>query len=525
MHQARGTDRPPYLRPRVTGQLRELLDAQGVLTDLVRCLGSPVNVVLPQQPVANLEEFCAVHRRHHLGGRVCFAHKANRSSALVRALAATSGSIDVASLAELQHALGAGFGPDRILATGPKTPQFLWLAACCGATVGVDSAAELLELAGIVRGHGLRRVRILLRLSGFSSPSFTVTPRPSRFGIPLTDLGPVADLVESLGDAVELLGVAYHLDSIGLPEKTIALQSCLQAMTALQNRGANPRVVDVGGGFGVDYLADGGEWERWTTELTSAVLGRRPPITWNGHGYGLRAENGTLRGALGLYPSRRSLAGPDYLEQLLAARAPDLGDRPLSTLLLEHLYELWTEPGRALVDQCGAVLARVLEVRPGPDGHHLVRLDLNARNVSTEEHGVLMDPLLVPGAGPDPGPGPGVAGGGRGDDPDATGPGSAYGVFLLGNLCLESDLITRRVVHLPRLPRIGDVMAFANTAGYLMDFSAGHPLRQPCARAVAAWQEGGNWRWCPDDEYWPVHGACQVGRESRHSCPRAPGEH
>jgi diaminopimelate decarboxylase len=500
----RGTGGPPYLRPRVTGHLRTLLGAPQFLHDLVISLGSPLNVVLPEQFADNLGEFSAVHRRHHLGGRVCFAHKTNRSSALVRRLSATTGSIDVASLPELQHALGAGFVPGRILATGPKNREFLWLSARCGVTVAVDSVSELLELAALVRQYELSPVQVLLRLSGFVSRAFTVTPRPSRFGIPLSGLDAVAELLDTLRDAVELRGVAYHLDSIGLAEKAIALQSCLQAMTTLQRRSADPRVVDIGGGFGVDYLAEPAEWERWNSDLTAALLGGRPPITWNGHGYGLRAENGTLRGSLGLYPSHRAIAGPAYLERLLATPAPDLGDRPLSTLLLEHLHELWTEPGRALVDQCGAVLTRVLEVREGPGGHHLVRLELNARNMSAEEHGVLMDPVLFGSGGVVPGSGQALPP--RTVPFDAVGsPDGPCGVYLLGNLCLETDLITRRVVHLPRLPRVGDLLVFVNTAGYLMDFSAGTPLRQPQARTVAVWRENERWRWCLDEEYWPTH--------------------
>jgi diaminopimelate decarboxylase len=77
-------------------------------------------------------------------------------------------------------------------------------------------------------------------------------------------------------------------------------------------------------------------------------------------------------------------------------------------------------------------------------------------------------------------------------------------VYLAGNLCLEADLITRRMVFLPRLPRAGDLLAFANTAGYAMDFHAHSAQRQPIARTVAVVQDGGSWRWCLDDEYWPI---------------------
>jgi diaminopimelate decarboxylase len=113
----------------------------------------------------------------------------------------------------------------------------------------------------------------------------------------------------------------------------------------------------------------------------------------------LRGEGGTLRGALGLYPAHRPVASAAYLDELLSRPALAFGGQQLATVLQEHLLQLWVEPGRALLDQCGAVLARVLEVRRHETGHHAVRLDLNAGDVSLEEHGVMMDPLLIPRSG------------------------------------------------------------------------------------------------------------------------------
>lgn len=481
---------PLFLTPRVEGRLQALLEQTWVLHDLVLALGSPLNVVLPDQAADNATAFSAVLRRHHLRGEVYFAHKANRSSALVRRLAATTAKVDVASLGELQHVLGAGFTPERIMATGPKTPEFLWLAARCGITVNLDSGSELDELVGLVRRNGLPAVRVLIRLSAFTSAGSTVLSRPSRFGVPVADADRVLRRLADARDAVELAGPAYHLDTIGIAEKATALEACLTLLADCHGYGLAPQVVDVGGGFGVNYLADGEEWQRWTSELALAVLGRRPPLTWGGYGYGWRGEGGTLRGALGLYPAYRPMSGPAYLDELLTTRSSGMGARSFATLLQEHLYDLWIEPGRALLDQCGAVVARVLEVRHTSDGPSLVRLDLNAGDVSLEEHGVMVDPLLVPR----PGESPEVAPGG-------------HPVHLLGNLCLEADLITRRQVFLPAVPRQGDLMVFPNTAGYFMDFSADHALHQPLARTVAAWQVGGDeqrWRWCLDEQYWPL---------------------
>ncbi|GAB2879030.1 Y4yA family PLP-dependent enzyme [Streptomyces deserti] len=480
--------RPLYLAPRLGARLRSLLQAPDFLHMLTQALGSPLNVLVPDQIAENLERFRSVYRRHHLSGQVFFAHKANRSSSLLRRLAATDAGVDVASLGELQHALGAGFVPDRIVATGPKNPQFLWLAARAGVTVSVDSAGELDELAGLVRKHALPRARVMLRLSGFEASGVRVLSRRSRFGSPVHDLDTLLETVERHGDTVELTGVAYHLDTTSLTEKATALEGCLAVLEACRSRGLRPRAVDIGGGFGVNYLADREQWERYTTELTEAVLGRRPPLTWQGHGYGLRNEGGTVRGTLGLYPAHRPVAGERYLDELLAQPAASLGGRPLAALLLEYLYDLYVEPGRALVDQCGVTLATVLEVRDSGTGDALlVRLALKAADVALEDHGVLLDPVVVPRDGT------AVRSG--------TGP---VGVHLFGSLCLESDLITRRTVFLPRRPEPGDLMVFANTAGYAMDFHAGQAQHQPVARKVAAWQDGGSWRWSLDEQYWPT---------------------
>jgi diaminopimelate decarboxylase len=487
---------PLYLRPRLEAPLDALLEAAPFLHMLADSLGSPLNVLLPDRIADNAAGFRAVYRDHRLGGRVYYAHKANQAHSLVRRLTATDPAavgIDVASLGELRHALECGFTPDRIMATGPKDPEFLWLAARTGARVNLDSPAELDQLAALVRKYGLPRADVLLRLSEFeSSPSAAsgtrVLFRRSRFGSPVREVDSLVDAVEQHADAVRLTGVSYHLDTTGIAEKAVALETCVAVMDACRARGLDPRVIDIGGGFGVGYVADAAQWERYTTELAEAVLGTRPALTWRGHGYGMRNEGGTLRGAPALYPAHRPTAGPGYLDELLRHPAPATG-RPAATLLLEHLYDLAVEPGRALVDQCGLTLARVLDVRrtDADSGDLLVRLGMNAGDVSLEEHGVLVDPVLVPrpGARTDADEGP-------------------VGVYLAGNLCLEADLITRRRVHLPRPPSVGDLLAFANTAGYAMDFHAHRAQRQPLARTVAVTRERDSWRWRLDEEYWPI---------------------
>ncbi|MEU9710926.1 Y4yA family PLP-dependent enzyme [Streptomyces sp. NPDC047967] len=489
-------DAPLYLRPRVEAPLALLLSDRVFLHSLVDALGSPLNVLLPEALSVNVARFRAVYSRHHLVGRVYFAHKTNRSSALLRRLAAEDPAavgVDVASVEELRHALSCGFTGDRIMATGPKDAAFLWLAARVGATVNLDSPGELERLSGLVRAHGLSRIAVLVRLSGFEHRSgreaagTRLLSRRSRFGTPVRDTEALLSVLERNAETVEFVGAAYHLDTTGVEEKARALEQCVLFLDECRARGLAPRSLDIGGGFGVGYVAEAGEWERWTSALTEAVLGLRPPLTWRGHGYGLRNEGGTVRGAAALYPAHRPTAGPGYLDELLSLPAPAWG-RPPATLLLEHLHDLHIEPGRSLVDQCGLSLARVLDVRAADadSGQYLVHLAMNAGDMSLEEHGVLVDPVLLPRT------------------ETTAGDGKPVGVYLTGNLCLEADLITRRLVFLPQLPRAGDLLAFVNTAGYAMDFHAHHAQRQPVARTVAVERRGEAWNWSLDQDYWPI---------------------
>ncbi|OON80669.1 diaminopimelate decarboxylase [Streptomyces tsukubensis] len=518
-----------YLEPRLEPPLASLIEDSGFLHQLVGGLGSPLNVLLPQVIAGNVESFRQVYRERRLRGEILFAHKANRSSALVRQLAATEADIDVASLEELQHALGAGFSAGRIGATGPKDPDFLWLGARAGVTFHVDGRSELEELISLVRRCGLPRVRVLPRLSGFTSSGVRRLARLSRFGTPAADTEALLDLLESAQDAVELIGFGYHLDTVSLDEKAVALEGCVAVMDHCAGRGMRPRTIDVGGGFGVSYLAEADQWNTYTTELTRAVMGTRPPLTWRGHGYGLRNDMGTLAGALSLYPAHREQAGAEYLAALFDMEGPVSG-RPLGSLLLEGLYDVRVAPGRALVDQCGLTLARVMEVgrvgagpathQPGESGADwFVRLGMNASDCSLEDHGVLMDPLIVPAGGPRTGEpragearagGPHTGGARAGvTRDDAEGPRAAgegpVAVHLFGNLCLEADLITKRAVHLPHLPVPGDLLCFANTAGYCMDFSAHRAERRPEARKVAVHLDAeGHRSWRLDEDYWPM---------------------
>lgn len=470
----------------MSDRTRQVLSNAELLDELVHALGSPLNLVFPERILQTADAFAAVLSSRRVAGHVHYAHKANRSASFVRQLATGSAHrIDVASIAELRAALAGGFTPARIIATGPKNDAFIDLCVSMGVTVVVDSLAELQR---VITAAPVNQP-VLVRLSGFtgtpnSGAGMVRLSKVSRFGVSMTDLPRVFELLAGQSGAVLMRGFAYHLDTVAVEEKTAAFDGCLRALEQARDRGYPADVIDIGGGFGVNYVADQAEWDAFTSALGEAVLGRRPPVTWQGAGYGLRVESGRLRGTLGLYPASRPTVGADYLAAILDSRSA-VG-ATFATVLSEALVQLWVEPGRALLDQAGVVTARVLEVRtPVAGGDSMIRVDLNARDVSCEEHGVQMDPVLVP---------------------ITSGPTAAGDGYVLGNLCLEADLLSRRRIHFPRLPQPGDLLVWVNTAGYFMDFSADHALAQPMARTVAM-HPAATRRWQLDDEFRPSNNA------------------
>jgi diaminopimelate decarboxylase len=155
--------------------------------------------------------------------------------------------------------------------------------------------------------------------------------------------------------------------------------------------------------------------------------------------------------------------------------------------VLVLLCDLDIEPGRAMLDQCGLALARVAEVTIR-GGQRMVRVEANRDDIGFEAGGVLVDSVVI-----------------ARDPRRVAGP---CGVYLVGNLCLEHDFLTRRLVALRQTPAPGDLLAFVNTAGYVADFAAQHALRQPVATTVAVTTAAdGSWRWCHDDQFWPPRGA------------------
>ncbi|WP_250003709.1 alanine racemase [Actinoplanes sp. M2I2] len=189
----------------------------------------------------------AVRQSLPVPASLLYAVKANGHPAVLDTLARECDGLEVASGGELALALRAG--ARRIVFGGPaKTDAELTAALDAGAQINAESVHELHRIAALRPGAEvvLRVNRAGAALTG--SHSMTGTPTP--FGVDETQL-PAALAVPG----VRIIGFHLHAVSNNLDGHAHAA-FVRDALSWSQATGIHPRVVNVGGGFGVDYLSD-----------------------------------------------------------------------------------------------------------------------------------------------------------------------------------------------------------------------------------------------------------------------------
>jgi diaminopimelate decarboxylase len=280
------------------------------MESLARQFGTPLYVYSADQVVERLRMFQeALAGRDHL---VCYAVKANSALAILKLLADRGAGFDIVSGGELERVLAAApEAVDRVVFSGVgKTAAEIDQALVAGILeFNVESEAELELLAS--RAQKLKRkTRFALRVNpdvfAETHPYISTGLREHKFGI---------DIRRALGIYrnkagnrwLEPHGVSVHIGSQirSADPFGAALERLNKLVRQLRREGVELKTVDAGGGLGIDY--HGG-----TFDAAAHV----------------RAYAAALGAALEGFQGR-----------------------------------LLIEPGRFLVAQAGALVARVLQVK------------------------------------------------------------------------------------------------------------------------------------------------------------------
>ncbi len=370
------------LTPLLAPSVEHFLHAYTDIRMLALSFGSPLNLLFPACMTEATQAFVQTLEKHGLQGGVHFAHKPNKSKALVKQAYADGIAIDVASKAELLDALEAGFTGEMIEATGPKNKEFLLLALQQRCSITVDSLDELELLLQYVSAlHLSTPAAVLIRWHGLHSHKQQVLAKESRFGIHINHFNEVMTLCHD--SRIDLKGFAFHIDTTSESEKVAAIEHTILLLLQAQEEGFTPTIINIGGGFKVNYLAHQEEWDAYTTAIKQSIAGEMASLTWNTTGYGFKLVDGQVRGAPNYYQYYNRLAGHAFLHRLLETPLERFEGRTVAQVLNDLMLELWIEPGRALLDQCGLTLATVTFVKRSLKGEWLVGLDMNKSNLSS----------------------------------------------------------------------------------------------------------------------------------------------
>jgi diaminopimelate decarboxylase len=242
-----------------------------------------------------------------------YALKANSTLAIARLLRGLGSHADANSGGEIDVALRAGFTPAQIVFTGVgKTGVELGRAIDLGVrSINVESEGEIERIEALSRERKVRTkiaIRVNPDVDAQTHPHISTGLKINKFGIPIGDVRALAARTRGR-PTVEIVGLHAHVGSqiTNMEPLTRAARALVDLARQLAVDGTTIEHLDIGGGLGVSY--DG-----------SPVPGAR-----------------------------------EYADAVL----PILRESGLSIVL---------EPGRHVIAPAGALLTRVIDVKPaGPD--------------------------------------------------------------------------------------------------------------------------------------------------------------
>jgi len=215
------------------------------------------------------EKICHLVEIMPQGLEVFYAMKANPHPAFLKAaLDANAVGIEIASLGEATRAVEAGFTANRLIYTGPgKSPEELtWSVEHGVRTVHIESLVEAHRLNAICAERD-KNMDVLLRINAnfdIHDAQTTFSGGSKKFGID----------EERLDDALPQILALEHLNFRGL--HVYAASGVLNVNDLLKNcelvfdltkkiestyTGVKCDLIDFGGGFGVDYLEEGHDFD------------------------------------------------------------------------------------------------------------------------------------------------------------------------------------------------------------------------------------------------------------------------
>ncbi len=180
-----------------------------------------------------------------------YAVKSNNQQTVIDEISACGGNFDVCSGKEIDAVLRTGVDPASIIHSHPvKTRYEFDYAVSHGVeTFVVDNAAEIPKFMRYTD----KKLKVLIRYR-INTNTTAVVNLQYKFGCTVDEVLPIAHLIQEAGH--EFYGLCFHIGSqcIYAENYVKALQAAKTLIHALDLAGFDVRMLDIGGGFPVEYV-------------------------------------------------------------------------------------------------------------------------------------------------------------------------------------------------------------------------------------------------------------------------------
>ncbi len=241
--------------------------------------GTPVYIYSKATFIDHLQKIQKAYSQ--LDTTICYSVKACGNINILKFIAGAGSGFDIVSGGELYRVLQAGGEPSKIVYAGVgKTDREIIEGLDAGiGYFNVESQAEMENLIRLSRQQG-KQPKVAVRVNPDVDPKthrFTTTgKKETKFGV---DIERARKIFADYGsnDSVELCAIHIHLGSAG---KTVepyieAIKKVLSLIEQLRSDGFTIEAVNIGGGYGADYVtAESPTAEDYAAAIVPLLKGR-----------------------------------------------------------------------------------------------------------------------------------------------------------------------------------------------------------------------------------------------------------
>lgn len=250
--------------------------------ELAQRFGTPLYVLDEAALRSACRRYRAAFERRYPRNMIHYAGKAFLCTAMARIAEQEGLGLDVASAGELHTALVAGFPPARINMHG-NNKSLAELEMAVTNRIGhitLDNLLEIEMLASALQRHHDWTQGVLVRCAPGVDPDthrFIRTGQAdTKFGLNIADGSALQGVREVIQRQPQMRfkGIHFHVGSqlTDADSHVAAIDAAVELMAAIRTEtGAETEILNIGGGLGVRYLADGATLD--VEEFAEAVVG------------------------------------------------------------------------------------------------------------------------------------------------------------------------------------------------------------------------------------------------------------